>query len=255
MDGIINIYKPKGITSFKCVAAVRRKLGVAKAGHAGTLDPEADGVLPVCVGRATRLSELFLTCPKSYKGRVLFGAATDTQDIWGKAVEVSDADFLTDGDVQKAAECFKGEIFQTPPAYSALKVDGVPMYKKARAGQDVKAAARKVNIYDLSVGPLSAAERNETFGAITKEAEIEVSCSRGTYIRTLCFDLGEKVGLPACMSALTRTSYGPMRLENAVTLEELFMHMVFLIMFVFVAMAAVLYGLVTLMEKRTIAAE
>ncbi len=215
MDGIINLYKPAGITSFQCVAAVKKILSTKKVGHAGTLDPEATGVLPICVGKATKLAELFLCCPKSYKGKVLFGKATDTQDIWGQTLVEKDAGELTEEAVMKAALNFKGEIEQIPSAFSAIKIKGQPLYKKARAGETVEVPTRKVFVYDFQVSSFMGTDPG------LKEAVVETTCSRGTYVRTLCYDLGKAVGYPACMSELCRTSYGPLKIEGAITLEQL----------------------------------
>lgn len=224
MDGIINLYKPAGMTSFQCVAAVKRIFKIKKVGHAGTLDPEATGVLPICIGKATKLAELFLCCPKSYRGKVLFGIATDTQDVWGQTLETGDASGLTDETVQKAAEKFHGDIEQIPPAFSAIKVNGQPLYKKAFAGEAVEVPARKVHIYDFKVSSLRGTDLDgaDIEGVPgSREAVVETTCSRGTYVRTLCCDLGKAVGVPSCMSELCRTSYGPLNLADAVTLDRL----------------------------------
>ncbi len=220
MDGIINLYKPAGMTSFQCVAAIKRIFKTKKVGHAGTLDPEATGVLPICLGKATKLAELFLCCPKSYRGKVRFGQATDTQDVWGQTLEEADASGLTIEQVRLAAEKFKGEIEQVPSAFSAIKINGQPLYKKARAGVEVEVPSRKVFVYDFSVGTDLDDNLTDVAGG-KKEIVVNTTCSRGTYVRTLCYDLGRAVGLPACMSELCRTSYGPLKLEEAVTLEEL----------------------------------
>ena len=223
MDAIINLYKPTGMTSFQCVAAVRKILGIKKVGHAGTLDPEASGVLPVCVGKATKLLEFFLLCPKQYQGHVMFGVATDTQDIWGQCLETGDPGNLTEEQVREAASLFTGDIRQLPPIYSAVKVDGVPLYKKARQGmaETAKRTPRTVSVYHLTVGPLGDTCLSAEFGVPVREASLDVTCSRGTYIRTLCYDIGRQLNVPACMSYLCRRAYGPFTLENAVTLEEL----------------------------------
>lgn len=223
MDAIINVYKPAGMTSFQCVAAVRKILGTKKAGHAGTLDPEASGVLPICVGKATKLLEFFLMCRKSYRGNVMFGVSTDTQDIWGQRLSAGDPSMLTDALVREATSCFTGEIEQIPPAYSAIKVDGVPMYKRARKGdaEQIALEPRKVHVYSLVMSSLGGTEMSDCFHVPVREAQIDVECSRGTYVRTLCYDIGRRLGAPSCMSFLCRKSYGPFSLDNAVTLEEL----------------------------------
>lgn len=223
MDAIINVYKPTGMTSFKCVAAVRKILGTKKVGHAGTLDPEASGVLPICVGKATKLLEFFLLCRKSYRGNAMFGVATDTQDIWGQRLSFGNPSALTDHLVREAARHFTGEIEQIPPVYSAIKVDGVPMYKRARQGEaeEISLEPRRVKIYSLEISPLRETVLSDIFNVPVREVQLDVECSRGTYIRTLCYDLGRSLGVPSCMSSLCRRSYGPFSLDNAVTLEEL----------------------------------
>ena len=223
MDAIINVYKPTGMTSFQCVAAVRKILGTKKVGHAGTLDPEASGVLPICVGKATKLLEFFLLCRKSYRGHVLFGVSTDTQDVWGQRLDAGDPSQLTDEQVRQVVAHFTGEIEQIPPVYSAIKVDGVPMYKRARQGDadEVEMAPRQVHVYELTMGSLMRTELSSEFGVPVREALIDVECSRGTYVRTLCYDIGRTLGVPSCMSSLCRKSYGPFSLDNTVTLEEL----------------------------------
>lgn len=224
MDGIINLYKPAGISSFQCVAAVKRILKTKKVGHAGTLDPEATGVLPICVGKATKLAELFLCCPKSYRGKVLFGVSTNTQDVWGQTLATADVSGLTEEALLEASEKFKGDIEQIPPAFSAIKVNGQPLYKKARAGETVEVPVRKVHIYDFKVSFFMGTDLElyrEKYGVYVKEAVVETTCSRGTYVRTLCYDLGRTLGIPSCMSELCRTSYGPLSLETAVSLEQL----------------------------------
>lgn len=223
MDTIINVYKPSGMTSFKCVAAVRKILNTKKVGHAGTLDPEASGVLPICVGKATKLLEFFLLCRKSYRGNVMFGISTDTQDIWGQRLSSGDPSMLTDSMLQEAASHFTGAIEQIPPAYSAIKIDGVPMYQRARKGEaeDVILEPRSVNVYSLELSHLRDTVLSDVFNVPVREAQIDVECSRGTYVRTLCYDIGRRLEVPSCMSYLCRKSYGPFSLNNAVTLEEL----------------------------------
>lgn len=223
MDAIINLNKPEGMTSFQCVSAVRRILGIKKVGHAGTLDPEASGVLPICVGRATKLLEFFLLCQKSYRASILFGVATDTQDVWGQSLEVKDPSFLREERVQACVQCLTGEQEQTPPAYSAIKVKGIPMYKRARSGQasEVELCPRKIFIYQLQMSFVGAVTVSEKFQVPVREAKLDVTCSRGTYVRTLCYDIGRRLDCPACMSGLCRTSYGPFLLQDSITLEEL----------------------------------
>ncbi|MBR5280660.1 MAG: tRNA pseudouridine(55) synthase TruB [Clostridia bacterium] len=210
MNGLINLYKPAGMTSFAAVARVRRILGEKKVGHAGTLDPEATGILPICVGKGTRCADYFLTFPKTYRAELTFGLSTDTGDIWGTVLEEKDASFVTEDAFTAILPQFVGEIEQMPPAYSALKIGGVPAYKLARKGQTPDLAARTIRIYAITL---------LSFGQ--GKAEIEVTCGRGTYIRTLCEDVAKALGTCATMSSLERISYGPFDKAHAVTLEDL----------------------------------
>lgn len=210
MNGLINLYKPAGMTSFSAVARVRRILGEKKVGHGGTLDPEATGILPICVGKGTRCADYFLLQPKTYRAELTFGLATDTGDIWGTVIEEQDASFVTEEMFTAILPKFVGEIEQLPPAYSALKIGGVPAYKLARKGQTPELAPRKIRIYEITL-----------LGFGGGKASIEVTCGRGTYIRTLCEDLAKALGTCATMSSLERISYGPFHKAQAVTLEAL----------------------------------
>ncbi|MBR6647330.1 MAG: tRNA pseudouridine(55) synthase TruB, partial [Clostridia bacterium] len=220
MDGVINVYKPAGMTSFACVSKVRRALGEKKAGHAGTLDPEASGVLPVCIGKGTKCVDEFLNMPKRYTGEVTFGFKTDTCDIWGMktdSVEVDD-NKLKSLDINKvieAAEHFRGEIEQIPPDYAAIKIGGVPAYKLARQGKEFEMRSRKVTVYDITVKDFVVKE-----GEYPK-AVIDVKCSRGTYIGSIFRDLGEYLGVFGCMSALERTEYGFLSAQKGVRVEDI----------------------------------
>ncbi len=210
MDGIINLNKEKGCSSHDCVAAVRRLLDIRKAGHTGTLDPMAEGVLPVCVGRATRIME-YLDCDiKKYRCRMILGTETDTQDIWGNVTERKSPEGVTEAQIKDVLFSFIGEISQIPPIYSALKVRGRRLYKYARAGQEVEIKPRKIRVTGMT---LDFAEGNE--------AGFTVECSRGTYVRTICHDAGRMLGCGAAMSALTRLASGIFRIEDSVTLREL----------------------------------
>ncbi len=217
MTGIINLYKEAGMTSHSCVAAVRKILGTRKVGHAGTLDPEATGVLPVLVGSATRCSDYFLKAGKEYEATARFGFVSDTQDVWGKVEPYADAvdtSRITGETVAEALKAFEGDILQVPPMYSALKKDGVPLYKLARKGIDAYPEARKVTVY-----------RAEFLGLTDDDgfpsAKIRIKCGRGTYIRTIINDLGADLGCGAVMSSLKRVAYGGLRLGDAVTLAGL----------------------------------
>ncbi len=216
MKGIINLYKEKGLTSHSCVAAVRRILKIKKAGHPGTLDPQATGVLPIMVGGATRCSDFFLEMRKTYSAEATFGLVSDTQDIWGNVerTELSTAG-VSENSIKEALKRFQGEVLQVPPAFSALKKDGVPYYKLARRGETVDAEARPVNIYSCELRSFSVNREG------LPTAKIEVCCGRGTYIRTIINDLGLMLGCGAVMSELERTSYGVFKSENGVTLSKL----------------------------------
>lgn len=206
------------MTSFRCVAAVRRLCDVKKAGHAGTLDPEAEGVLPICIGKAVKCSEYFLRMPKTYRAEVTFGYCTDTMDRWGQETgrreELLSA--VNEAAVRDALPGFMGEIVQKTPIYSAVKKDGVPLYKLARKGVETETPLRSVRIYGITLESFSPGGAGEL-----PKAVLSVTCSRGTYIRALCDALGRELGCYAVMSALTRVSYGKMQLADAVTLSEL----------------------------------
>ncbi len=208
--GILNILKPQGWTSHDVVAAVRRLTGQRQVGHAGTLDPMATGVLLVCIGRATRLVEYFAELPKTYRALVSFGVETDTWDAEGQPVQQSDASTLALETLLPLLDTFRGEIEQVPPMYSALKRNGQPLYRLARAGQTVERAPRRVHI-----------ERLEVLDWEPPHLSLEIVCSRGTYIRALAHDLGQAAGVGAHLAALTRTAIGHFTLDEVVTLETL----------------------------------
>lgn len=209
MNGFVCLDKPQGITSFVASAKVKRIFGEKKAGHTGTLDPLATGVLPVALGAATRFIELIPTHDKAYRASFLLGRTTDTLDITGRVTSESrvTADKEAVADVLKG---FVGESLQLPPMYSALKKDGVRLYELARKGEEVERERRKIRIDSLTL-----AGQNEN------EYTIEVSCSAGTYIRSLIADIGEKLGCGAVMTALTRTKANGIPLEKCVTVHEL----------------------------------
>ncbi len=209
MDGILNVFKPAGMSSASLILNLRIISGEDKAGHAGTLDPNAMGVLPVCFGKATRLIEYMDRSHKSYRCEALLGRATDTQDIWGNVVSEKEV-CVSRRQVEEALATFQGDITQIPPAYSAVWVDGRRMYSYARSGVDVKLEGRPINISKIEL--LDFSEGRVLF---------DVSCSRGTYVRTICHDLGEKLGCGACMSFLLRTSACSFELKDSVSLEEL----------------------------------
>ena len=211
MIGIINLYKPEGKTSHDMVYFIRKTLNIKQVGHTGTLDPLATGVLPILVGKATRLSDMLTAENKEYVARVKLGITTDTLDITGTVLETSDKK-VTLGDVKNVIPEFLGEIFQTPPMYSALKVDGKKLVNLARKGITVEREKRKVTIHYIDL--LSSDLENNEF-------EIRVGCSKGTYIRTLCDDIGKRLGTGAVISSLTRTKSGDFDIKNAFTPEEI----------------------------------
>ncbi len=210
MNGIININKPKGFTSHDVVARLRRILSTKKIGHTGTLDPDAVGVLPVCVGRATKVAELLTAAEKQYIAQVTLGAETDTQDASGKVLRTAPVR-VGPADIQRAAAQFTGDIEQIPPMYSAIKQDGKKLYELARAGVEVERKPRPVRIAGIEILNLDLAHNRFT---------MRVDCSKGTYIRTLCQDMGESLGCYGHMSELCRTRSGRFFLEDAVTLEQ-----------------------------------
>jgi len=210
MDLIININKPSGITSFQAVTKVKRIFGVRKAGHTGTLDPMATGVLLVCLGEATKVSRFLLDMDKKYRARVKLGERTDTCDAEGRVVERKDASSVTEDQLVKVVKMFEGEIAQRPPMYSAVKVHGERLYKLARKGIEIDRPERRVRVYDLKVTAVQL-----------PYFDMEVSCSKGTYIRTLCDDIGAVLGPGAHLFALERSAVGFFDIANAVSLGEL----------------------------------
>ncbi len=209
-SGFIVVDKPVGATSFSIVALVRRLTGARRVGHAGTLDPLASGVLPVAVGYATRLIEYLDDELKTYSARLRFGETTDTYDAEGKVTARADASHLTGGAVEGALAGFVGDIEQTPPLYSALKVAGRPLYRYAREGADIAVHARTVRVESILLRSFAAGV-----------AEFEVRCGKGTYIRSLAHDVGQALGCGAHLSALTRTSTGGFSIERAHTPDAL----------------------------------
>ena len=210
MDGILCIDKPEEMTSFLCVAILRRLLGVKKIGHAGTLDPNATGVLPLLVGRATKTLDRLPVQDKSYTATLQFGATSDTLDIWG-TVTPTNKPYPTLTDIEAALPAFRGNIMQVPPMTSALKKDGVRLYELARQGIEIEREARPVTIYELDL-----LENNEKEGQLT----LHCACSKGTYIRTLCDDFGRVLGCGAVMTALRRTSAAGYNLADCITLDQ-----------------------------------
>jgi tRNA pseudouridine55 synthase len=210
LSGVLNLNKPSGVTSRKVVDVVQRLARPAKTGHAGTLDPLADGVLVICVGRATRLIEYVQRMPKTYVGTFLLGRRSDTEDVEGRVEELANPAMPTREQIQAAAEKFTGEILQRPPAFSALKIAGQRAYELARKGMSVELTPRPVTVHRLEICTYDY-----------PELVLEIECSRGTYIRSLGRDLAETLGTAAVMSALRRTAVGGFRLADALRPEQL----------------------------------
>lgn len=206
MNGILNINKPAGWTSHDVVAWVRRLLKIKRVGHAGTLDPLATGVLLVCVGQATRVAEYLMASPKSYRAQVRLGIVTDTYDTEGDIVTTAPVPDLTPEALRHALARFVGTIQQTPPAFSAIKQDGVPLHRRARRGETVLPAPRTIVIHNI-----------ELLDWQTPLLDIMVECDPGTYIRSLAHDLGQALGCGATLAALVRTRSGEFTLEQALT--------------------------------------
>jgi tRNA pseudouridine55 synthase len=209
-DGILNLDKPRGETSFGVVAKVRRISGEQRVGHAGTLDPDATGVLVMCLGQATRLVEYLADTRKLYRAEVEFGVATDTYDASGRVVSTSDTSHLDRQTVEDAVRSFVGAIEQLPPAFSALKHQGVPLYRLARAGVQVPRKARQVEVFNI-----------ELQGCRLPTVVLEVECGKGFYIRSLAHDLGESLGCGAHLKSLVRLRSGPFDISDSVGIEEL----------------------------------
>lgn len=211
MNGVIVIDKEKDMTSFDVVAIIRRLCRPHKVGHTGTLDPDATGVLPVCIGNATKAADIMTgNDKKSYRAVLCLGKATDTFDASGKVTRERDAGGVTDSMIEEALSSFRGEIMQVPPMYSAIKIGGKKLYELAREGKDIEREPRKVTIHSLTV-------RERCGHLIT----LDIDCSKGTYIRSLCNDLGEKLGTFGYMAELRRTRSGNFKEEDAVKLSNL----------------------------------
>ena len=212
MDGIINVYKEAGFTSHDVVAKLRGILKQKKIGHTGTLDPAAIGVLPVCVGKATKVCELLTEKDKTYQAVCRLGMVTDTQDATGKVLEEHSIAGITEQKLRETVASFQGEIEQIPPMYSAIKVDGKKLYELAREGKTIERKPRKVNIMKIHIVQIDLEE--QTF-------VMEITCSKGTYIRTLCHDIGQKLGVGAIMQSLVRTRVAGFHIKDALTLAQI----------------------------------
>jgi tRNA pseudouridine55 synthase len=209
VDGVLTMKKESGWTSHDVVAKIRHLLGGVKVGHAGTLDPAATGVLPVLIGRGTRIAEYLVDWDKEYRAVLRLGETTDTQDATGTALARHPTDLVTPETIHEVVGRFRGPIEQVPPMYSAVKVGGVPLYKSARAGKAIARDARTIVIHTLEVEAIQ--ERDVT---------LRIVCSKGTYVRTLCADIGEAMGVGGHMLALERRRVGPLTIDQALTVDE-----------------------------------
>lgn len=212
INGILNIYKEKGYTSHDVVARLRRIVGQKKIGHTGTLDPDAEGVLPVCLGRATKVCDMLTEKDKTYEAVLLLGRETDTQDVSGKVLRQWDEDEVHKIDIERIRDCIRGFVGpydQTPPMYSALKINGKKLYELAREGKTIERKSRRVWIDEIRIHDIAL-----------PRIHMEVECSKGTYIRTLCHDIGGNLGTGGCMETLKRTKVGPFRIEDSVRLDQ-----------------------------------
>lgn len=209
--GVINIYKEKGFTSHDVVNIVRKTLGRVKTGHTGTLDPDAVGVLPICLGKATKLADYIAAETKVYSTTVVLGANTDTQDSTGEVLETFVVPSYSHQDIENTLNSFKGEYKQIPPMYSAIKINGKKLYELARKGEEVERKARDVFIYEINLKQFFPPDR----------IDIDVVCSKGTYIRTLCYDIGKKLGSGAYMQELMRVRSGKFEIKDSIKIDQL----------------------------------
>ncbi len=209
-NGIIVINKPQDWTSHDCVAVMRRATGIKRIGHTGTLDPMATGVLPICIGTATRIMEYMDLDWKTYRATLKLGIETDTEDIWGEVISEKSTEGISKEQIVQVVNSFIGEIEQIPPKYSALKVNGKKLYEYARAGQEVKIKSRKITVKEIIINDISG-----------DNVDLTITCSKGTYIRTICSDIGKKLGCGATMSSLVRTASGIFKLKDAIEIEDI----------------------------------
>ena len=210
MNGVLNIFKPKGMSSFDAVRVVKKVAGTGKVGHTGTLDPEATGVLPICIGRATKIIDYIMDSEKVYEVTLKLGIRTTTYDLEGEVLEERDPSHLTEEEILNSINSFKGDYSQIPPMYSALKQNGVRLYELARKGIEVERKGRLVNIYNL-----------EDIKINNPYISMKVTCSKGTYIRSLCYDIGEKLGVFATMTQLNRAKTSVFSQEKSININEL----------------------------------
>ena len=226
MDGILNVLKPAGMTSFDVIAYLRGVLRIKRIGHTGTLDPGAVGVLPVCIGRATKAIEYITDRDKLYRAELTLGIETDTQDSFGQVTSVREVN-VTNRQIFDTVNRFKGKLNQVPPMYSAVKIGGKKLYELAREGKTIERKPREIEIYSIKVVNLiQEAERDKPYifknpQANTLKIIFDVACSKGTYIRTLCFDIGESLGCGGHMSFLVRLKAGNFDIASSITMEEI----------------------------------
>lgn len=213
MDGIINVYKEKGFTSHDVVAKLRGILHIKKIGHTGTLDPDAVGVLPVCIGKGTKLCDMITDTDKTYEAVMLLGISTDTQDISGNVLSKKEVD-VDEKTLIETVDSFVGEYKQIPPMYSAIKVNGRKLYQLAREGIEIERSPRDVYIRSIHINDMNLQDGEPS-------VTMTVSCSKGTYIRTLCHDIGEKLGCGACMKSLSRTRVGRFYIDDSFTINQI----------------------------------
>lgn len=213
-EGVLPVYKPAGFTSHDVVAKMRRILKMKRIGHTGTLDPQVTGVLPLCLGRATRVVEYMQELPKEYLATLRLGLATDTEDLTGEVIERSESAVeVTQDQVRQVLEKFLGTISQVPPMYSAVKVDGKRLYELAREGKTVERKSREVTIYELELIGMEVSDG-------TTDISFRALCSKGTYIRTLCVDIGRELGFPSTMVKLERTISAGIGADHCLRIEE-----------------------------------
>ena len=210
MNGILNIFKPMGMSSFDVVRVVKKVAKTGKVGHTGTLDPEATGVLPICIGRATKIIDYIMDSEKVYEVTFKLGIRTTTYDLEGEVLEERDTSNLSDNDILNVIKEFIGEYTQVPPMYSALKQNGVRLYELARKGIEVEREGRLINIYNI-----------EDINIDNPYVSMKVTCSKGTYIRSLCYDIGEKLGVFATMTKLNRSKTSVFSQENSININDL----------------------------------
>lgn len=220
-DGILNINKPQNMTSFDVVAILRKKLGVKKIGHLGTLDPMAEGVLPVAIGKATRVMDYLSGEMKEYIAEFIFGISTDTDDIWGKPLEYIESEKeISLTDIEESIKKFTGVIEQIPPRYAAIKVDGKKLYEYAREGKDVDVKSRSVYIPEINIIDFGKRKVPELESKEFTFVSLKILCSKGTYIRSIARDMGTALGSLGVMSGLIRTRNGDFTLKDALPLDD-----------------------------------